>query len=467
MGLQDIYDRLHAVDGFHPGSVELFDDFLMEAGDIVQVLSDGESFDLPIFSQHMEWFGSMMNTVQSTGNKERTALPPLQRREKNSIYRTGKRITRQDEILHGYDTRFIQDERNIGMQASAIGVKLDENGNPIIGEDGKYVWDDENGAEIYARLLLSPNRAQLVTALNDGQGAQISGSKIDLSAQGTVLIQAINNRPGGQSAVTIEADKIDLRGYVTTSYIDAEKAVVDALISSSGYSGSMSVTGTVSAGTVAAGYVQGAQLWLLDNNGDRYAQITDSGIKDLHITPPSEGSNVYTLEKQTFLSGNTWLPVGTFSRATSLRGEWSGGTYTVRATPQGNIESTSPVLKGSGNGSDNFAVVLRETDSSTTDLLSKRIYLKSVTGAVNACESSDGTGILATIPVSGGGGYTPADIRIGNITNESGSHSTGDGTVLNDLGSAISRAGSRTYVRFIADLNGYSGSGKVYYIPIN
>lgn len=461
---KEIYDRLAAAPTFHPASAALFaNDWALDPGDVVAVKSGEDTFSVPIYGMTLDWKGNSMVEIQSTGNEERKPISALKRRQ----FASGRGRYRQEKEIDGYYQRLIEEHGSMGLIAGALGVVLDDDGNPVTDPTtGKLVYDENSPAEMFSRLLTTPNYAELVSALNNGT-QQISGAKINLSSQGTVLIQAINNRPSGQGAVTIEADKIDLRGYVTTSYIDAEKAVVDALISSSGYSGSMSVTGTVSAGTVAAGYVQGSQLWLLDNNGDRYAQITDSGIKGLQIVPPPEGSNVYTLQKQTFLSGNTWLDVGTFSRATSLNGAWSGGTYTVTATPQGNTESTSPVLKGSGNGSDNFAVVLRETDSSTTDLLSKRIYLKSVTGAVNACENSDGTGILGTIRVSGGGGYTPADIRIGNITNESGSHSIGDGTLLNDLGSAISRAGSRTYVRFIADLNGYSGSGKVYYIPIN
>ena len=42
-----------------------------------------------------------------------------------------------------------------------------------------------------------------------------------------------------------------------------------------------------------------------------------------------------------FRSGTPgWQDVGTFSRATTLSGAWSGGTFTVDASPQGTQKST-------------------------------------------------------------------------------------------------------------------------------
>lgn len=151
---------------------------------------------------------------------------------------------------------------------------------------------------------------------------------------------------------------------------------------------------------------------------------------------------------------------------------WNGsGTYTVTAKRDGTTiatRSTSPTLRLNGNGSANFSAELYSDTSSPVKQKSIPCYLIQDGNTVKACGKSDGTEVVGSITVSGSGGkYTPSDIRIGNISNVSGSHSTGDGTVLNDLSAAINRAGSRTYVRFVADLNGYSGSGKVYYISIN
>ena len=48
-----------------------------------------------------------------------------------------------------------------------------------------------------------------------------------------------------------------------------------------------------------------------------------------------QNGNNYTLQKKTMLIPGSWVDVGTFSRATSLSGAWSGGELTVTASPQG------------------------------------------------------------------------------------------------------------------------------------
>jgi len=263
--IQAIYDKLNQVTAYHPGSTEIFDDFLQEAGDIVTMISGTSSFDFPIFSQHMTWMGSMVTSMESTGNKERNALPPLQRKQKNGSYGAGQRVTEIDEH---YNTEFVQTKKTIGMEAKAMGVMLDTDGNPMFdpNDPNEFLWDDTSSAEIFSRLILTPNRAQLVTAINNGQGASISGAKVDLSAQGTVLIQAINNQNPSQTNIRLQAAQIDLDGYVTASSISAEIAVVDALISQNGYTGNLSVTGTLTGGYVSANYVSASNFRIIGAN---------------------------------------------------------------------------------------------------------------------------------------------------------------------------------------------------------
>ena len=272
--IQTIYNILNQAVSYHPASTEIFDDFLQEAGDIVTLFSGDASFDFPIFSQHMTWMGSMVTSMESTGNKTRNELPPLQRKQKNSSYGSNHRLT-ETEVQ--YDTHFIQTDRTIGMEAKAIGVKLDANGNPMIdpNDPNSFVWDDTSstGAEIFSKLILSPNRAQLVSAINDGTGNQIAGSKVDLSAQGTVLIQAINNRDPSQTSVVIEASKIDLRGYVTTTSFEAVSGFVISLTSQQGYIGTIystnvSATSTASAPTGDFTNVYARNYYVVDAQGD-------------------------------------------------------------------------------------------------------------------------------------------------------------------------------------------------------
>lgn len=272
--IQAIYDKLNQVTAFHPGSTEIFDDFLQEAGDIVTMFSGSTSFDFPIFSQHMTWTGSMLTTMESTGNKQRNALPPLQRRSRNGSYGTEQEQT-------GFYTQLIQDKKIIGMEAGAMGILLDADGNPMVDPNNpdEFLWDttSSTGAKIYSNLSLTANRASLISAINDVSGTQISGSKIDLSAQGTVLIQAINNRPSSQSTVIIQADKIDLQGVVTSTQMDTRLMNADALFTTSGYastiytSGLSATTGEIT--TLTTG------TFKLRNSPSETVTVTRKGVK--------------------------------------------------------------------------------------------------------------------------------------------------------------------------------------------
>lgn len=83
------------------------------------------------------------------------------------------------------------------------------------------------------------------------------------------------------------------------------------------------------------------------NNYDLTATNVPGMVTDLQLLGPT--NNQYTLQKKTV--GNTsWANVGTFSRATSLGGSWSGSTQTITATPQGNTYITSHDLRFAGDG---------------------------------------------------------------------------------------------------------------------
>ncbi|MBR5379332.1 MAG: hypothetical protein IK140_02250 [Clostridia bacterium] len=113
MSVQDIYNKLRTAPEFHPASADLFDDFTIEAGDVISVASDSEHYALPVFAQHMVWNGSAMVTVQSQGDKERKPLPVLQRK----LFASGRgayvsdreseeKFKRFDRFIESTDERF-------------------------------------------------------------------------------------------------------------------------------------------------------------------------------------------------------------------------------------------------------------------------------------------------------------------------------------------------------------------------
>ena len=579
--IQTIYNILNQAVSYHPAFTEIFDDFLQEAGDIVTLFSGDASFDFPIFSQHMTWMGSMVTSMESTGNKTRNELPPLQRKQKNSSYGSSHRLT-ETEVQ--YDTHFIQTDRTIGMEAKAIGVKLDANGNPMIdpNDPNSFVWDDTSstGAEIFSKLILSPNRAQLVSAINDGTGNQISGSKIDLSAQGTVLIQAINNRDPSQTTVVIQANKIDLQGVVTSSQMDTRLLNADALFTTSGYASTIYTSG-ISASTGEITTLT-TSSFKLRNSPSETVTVTRKGVKigngavsqtlmllgtgsDSNLVIPNAvthfGAASYSgatvsIPYFTFDSGGgTAAGNITFDSTTSLSGGWSGSTYTVTASPQGNTKSVSVSLvigstwdydetldkyqktvqiksgttvvatdyidkpdsvisniaisnpyttnptsydvDGGTLTADRYYVVTATADTGGT----KKLKFKTPTGGATGISSmslsngysseptADYSGsvsanlwyVVTATPNSGSAktlkfhvpqtsyNYTPDAIRIGNISYYANTPPAADqNNILNILASSIhANKGKSGYVRFAADLDGYTGTSKKYYIPMS
>lgn len=126
-------------------------------------------------------------------------------------------------------------------------------------------------------------------------------------------------------------------------------------------------------------------------------------VTDLQLLGPT--NNQFTLQKKTV--GNTsWANVGTFSRATSLGGSWSGSTQTITATPQGNEYVTNHYLEFNGNQSKNFSVEMwaqSTGDSSRTKRLDKYCYLVASgagsTAYVYAGPNNSTTGAVGMYPL--------------------------------------------------------------------
>ena len=123
---------------------------------------------------------------------------------------------------------------------------------------------------------------------------------------------AINN---GGSTATINADKIYLLGQtiantISANYISAQLATL-AQVTVNGLN------------VIGDAYVR---------NGAGSQQNVSAAIWDIQLSGPV--NDVYTLKRRR-INESDYTDIGTFSRATSLRGDWSGGELTVTASPQG------------------------------------------------------------------------------------------------------------------------------------
>lgn len=176
-----------------------------------------------------------------------------------------------------------------------------------------------NGLE--SRITQNANSISLV--VNDTTG----------TIKAAEIVTAINN---GASSIRLSADHIQLDGNTTLAgrfSISNGALVVNSAAVINGIA-------TFNSGVTV---LSGGYIAFNSSTPSSSASLSGSNvpnlITDLDITL-NASTNEYTLKKKTVGNSN-WQDIETFSRATSLSGSWSGNTYTVTASPQGNTISTT------------------------------------------------------------------------------------------------------------------------------
>jgi len=236
------------------------------------------------------------------------------------IHLHAEQITRSNEIL-----------KQAGMSLDADGVIIYANDN-VNNIQSKI---DVQAGRITQEITDRSNADQTLTSSIQQEAGRITQIVTAVGANGEVtaasIITAIDN---DTSSVTISANKIDLNGLVTATEFQTALASIDNLVGDLNVVGAVTVGGNLSAGSLSA---ESYSDYKVDGESIGLGNV----IKSLSLTGPT--NNVYTLTA-TQLDGDT-VQIGTFSRATSLSGRWSGRYYTVTATPQ-NETKTGIVYDG-------------------------------------------------------------------------------------------------------------------------
>ena len=182
---------------------------------------------------------------------------------------------------------------------------------------------------------------------------QAEAGRINLVVEGTgssatvkraAIILAINN---GTSSAHIDADEVYIGNQKSSTVINGKCSLSDvtadviktkiadiASLTTQAVSGTTLSFNSVSAGSISFRSSAGS--------GYAYSNIKDVFVSSVELSGPVNG--VYTLS--TYNANAQKTVVGTFSRATSLSGAWSGGTYHVVASPQGEELYTTIGKKG-------------------------------------------------------------------------------------------------------------------------
>ena len=175
-------------------------------------------------------------------------------------------------------------------------------------------------------------------------GLIVEGYGSSATVKRAAIILAINN---GTSSAHIDADEVYIGNQKSSTVINGKCSLSDvtadviktkiadiASLTTQAVSGTTLSFNSVSAGSISFRSSAGS--------GYAYSNIKDVFVSSVELSGPVNG--VYTLS--TYNANAQKTVVGTFSRATSLSGAWSGGTYHVVASPQGEELYTTIGKKG-------------------------------------------------------------------------------------------------------------------------
>ena len=297
----------------------------------------------------------------------------------------------QDPLEYTIENNTVQidiDSRGLTSLCVGTGAQLNPDGSLVVDGQGNPVFID-SGSNMWSKISQNSSDISLVV-----QNGEISRAAIVLAINGA-----------GGSSVTISADNIDLEGYVTASSLAADIASL-AAVEVQDISGS------------------NAEFDRLDST-TFYADTINGNDATTFIVDASVSGNVLTLTKS---SGSTV----TFSKATTLTGGWSSGTFTVNASPQGESYSTT---------------ITQGTTSWSADGLTATIPIVATDSGSGGQSYSTGRSVYA---------YAPFTTQAGYVEDSSGSyHLRGTST-------------NRVYYGMLYDSGGTPmGSGSWYMVSAN
>lgn len=218
---ENIYNRLSGIQPFHPFSAELLpEDWSIEPGDVVKIMSDDGEYNVPIYSTGINWTGASVVNLSTTGNQERKPLPELKRKEfeqSRATYGNSMAIKKAEEEIESH-WKHVTEVTDKGMSDAfgVIGVKIGADGKPVKDSSGHYIWDDSGaGGEIWGHLNRTAWDTQIVHHIKDENGKIISLGEVYTDAYGNVIINAINDQRTGTGTINANRIALNATGTIT------------------------------------------------------------------------------------------------------------------------------------------------------------------------------------------------------------------------------------------------------------
>lgn len=371
--LQPIYERLNGTDQYHPFTADTFQDWSLEAGDVISVSKGNETYSSPVFVSKMKWTGHPSNKLETTGEKQRQAISRQSKQKfsgggggvnnsKALYYLTQdfddqkglfeQYITGEDGLIHtvmwqrqdavgaiagdftkGSDgnyrlssgTEFLVDKggtyQTVGTEAQIDDVQ--DNVDAVDGRvqtiEGSALWTQRNqitGVVGEYDVVTDPTTGVKTLVVKSGGGIKIRRGNVEYGLYDNGNLTAgiiVNKINGGASTVKISADHIVLDGDAVASSLDSHE------LSCGDFSANQAqFTNFTSHG---ASEIEGN---LTISTGTVIVGEQDLADGFINVTKTTSGNEV-TL---TFTTANgDEIPI-TFNRATTptMSDSWSGGS---------------------------------------------------------------------------------------------------------------------------------------------
>lgn len=382
--LRPIYDRLHDAPEYHPMEADTFADWALEAGDIVTITRDGNSYTSPVHNATTVWKKGQQVKVSSTGKEERENVTKQSQKKynrgssglRNSRYqhiyvedqykqmRAGLELTASSAFLY-VDNKYTQMRAGLDLTSSSAHLYVDNKYAQMragldLTSSSAHLYVDNKYAQMKSGLDLTSSSARLYVDNKYAQmraGLDLTSSSAMLYARDRTTRAYIMTRinADGEGEALIEAEKISITGDTTLS------GTVE--INGQGFlvvKKTMNVSGNINLTTPNTAV--GAPILIASTNGyvriygassAVYYDLTASVLASM-VKTATVANNVLTL---TLFDGT----VLTFSRAVSSW-VWGGGDgkINVTALPQNQTKSVKVSIDGrssiTANGSYTYTV---------------------------------------------------------------------------------------------------------------
>ena len=382
--LRPIYDRLHDAPEYHPMEADTFADWALEAGDIVTITRDGNSYTSPVHNATTVWKKGQQVKVSSTGQEERENVTKQSQKKYNSssslrnsqyqhIYvedqykqmRAGLELTASSAFLY-VDNKYTQMRSGLDLTSSSAHLYVDNKYSQMTAGlsltsstaklyvDNKYsqmtaglvltssvakLYVDNKYSQMTAGLNLTSSTAKLYVDNKYSQmtaGLTLSESSARLyarSAENAAEIVARINESTGQSEIQIDAEKVYIGNQKSTTVISGKLNATD--VTADYIKGKIASIASVSMQSLVASSIQfsvGGGLYGDPANAIMNLQLYQSG-------------NSYQIWGSKF--NGEIVKTSSFSRAVSSW-VWGGGNgkINVTALPQNQTKSVSVSIDG-------------------------------------------------------------------------------------------------------------------------